>query len=587
MRRNDRRIRFAVLIAVLLLLTSVSFRDSAWAASKDDTSSKPYVLLSIYAHGDALISGEDLGHSFLTIKNLQSESISFCGYPIEPGRTISVSIFGDRMGLGGVYINREMVGYKSNVGCDCAWLSLEISESTYRKIEEATPGESYYHDANTGELKDIPDLHDNFWHNCTTYSVMMWNLAVNSEAAADPTDYSAIPSPVQPQPPQPEAAATPKPGADDSPLPSKGDLSTPHNPMLDLLISDGAFGVDAPKWVREEILVTDGHQAGAFHHSEPWELEDVFYLASDGSLVPDYPPIPAVTVDAITGDTLSFSWTVSGTDRPEMRRCDYSYDVLCLSWCLDSHVESYYNQLEDKDELIEFVSDSRIWFLTIRDEIHIDEIDGMQGMSFICRDLTDDRYIFVVRTTCASRDHEHIIHGNWSNITDVSLPKITDNTVLSENELRSVAEGKGRIGLWGYADYDADGTHEAFVITVDDNDEIQAVWFISGAGEATCMANDILGACYAVYQENPQPVLDCGSQKVFWADFGAFGSGWQTLLFSVHGGIPYELTLSREIQGIYTYGSTFSTTENDFSTGVHQYLDIPLIFNADTGEFSR
>lgn len=71
-------------------------------------------------------------------------------------------------------------------------------------------------------------------------------------------------------------------------------------------------------------------------------------------------------------------------------------------------------------------------------------------------------------------------------------------------------------------------------------------------------------------------------------DSGNGGSGWQTLLYSVKDGLPYELDVSRTIQGFNKKDGIYYTTENEFlEEGGHKYLEVELIYNSDTQQFTK
>ena len=101
------------------------------------------------------------------------------------------------------------------------------------------------------------------------------------------------------------------------------------------------------------------------------------------------------------------------------------------------------------------------------------------------------------------------------------------------------------------------------------------------------MADDIIGACYAADMQESECLLPVPGGSVFYADYGAYGSGWQTLLFGVKETVPYELSMSRDIQGIYKDTDRYYTTGNDFSAGYHQYPEINLAYDQLLKEFQK
>lgn len=200
---------------------------SFWLAVQANARTTPYAKLTIYAFGDkgAKAASGDHGHTWLTITNTSGKEITFLDYKIRSGETISVSIWPDSSpnteGYGGVFINLEMIVDK---GIKCTSYSMDISEEQFAKIEKATPKESYYHDGqNVGTGMNI---HDDFWHNCTTYSTKMWNKVADRK----------------------------------------------HK------ISDGTVGVDVPGTVANKISKWDGSKKETFSPDETVEWADVVHI---------------------------------------------------------------------------------------------------------------------------------------------------------------------------------------------------------------------------------------------------------------------------------------------------------------------
>ena len=164
------------------------------------------------------------------------------------------------------------------------------------------------------------------------------------------------------------------------------------------------------------------------------------------------------------------------------------------------------------------------------------------------------------------------------------VEEVTSVNSLSEPELRQIADKQGHVSAWCYEDYDGDGEYEAFfLITREDElgEEIYGICFVSSGGQVRMFPTETGGyyyesedGCYREYE----------GQGFFWADEGAFGSGWTTLLFSVKDGRPYALDLSERIQGFYGDFEPF-TTEDDFTDG-HRYRIVKLVYNRALGQFS-
>lgn len=155
----------------------------------------------------------------------------------------------------------------------------------------------------------------------------------------------------------------------------------------------------------------------------------------------------------------------------------------------------------------------------------------------------------------------------------------------SENGLKALAESHGIVSAWEYADYDGNGSKEAFAVITDEDLFILETLFISSEGKVTVIENDLNRTLYTSDEGN---IRYTEGKGFFWADMGAGGSGWTTILYSVKDNNPYKLQLSRNIQGFYKDDKTFYTTENDFlPEGGHIYPNIELIYDSSSQEFSK
>ena len=161
--------------------------------------------------------------------------------------------------------------------------------------------------------------------------------------------------------------------------------------------------------------------------------------------------------------------------------------------------------------------------------------------------------------------------------------------VKSERELRTAVAVYGTIGLWHYDDYDGNGLYEAYAITRKlqgnlDN-AIDCVYFVDAYGVVLRMVRDVP---MAYYNTNDNCYRSCGGKGFFWTDYGGYGSGHSTFLFSVKDGTPYELAISRQLQGFYEKDGMFYTTANEFlPEGGHIYPQYELIYNEQTQQFSK
>lgn len=234
-------------MAVVVCMFAVCFLTMQSAKSADR-----YVAeLTINAYAKHLASET---HAYLTIKNTTlSTTLDFLSYPLKGGDTMSVSIFGDASflsGLGGVYINMELC---KPTDLPVASFTIPITKSQFDLIAAKTPAESYYHDGTADNGLDA----DNFWHNCTTYTVKMWNMVA-------PERYH-IPSDI--------------------------------------------FGIDAPKWVRDEIRKWPGHTYAAIELPRSYRLSEGFYVSKDEEFVPCDAPKPQISAMVINDGSVELTWS--------------------------------------------------------------------------------------------------------------------------------------------------------------------------------------------------------------------------------------------------------------------------------------
>lgn len=214
--------------------------------------------LTLHAYGNSLTgaSNGNVGHAFLSIKNTTNTTLNFMDYPIPAKEMITVSIWPDKMSpieCGGVYINWEMVVCKNT---NTSSIAIDITQLQLDTIAKNTPKESYYHD---GLDDTITNIHDDAWHNCTTYSTKMWNLVA-------PKQYK---------------------------------------------ITDGFLGVDAPKWVSKKINKMSGHLNTPFVPVRKVSSADIFYVTKKKELIPVNLKTPNLYSTKASKNTVSLKWESS------------------------------------------------------------------------------------------------------------------------------------------------------------------------------------------------------------------------------------------------------------------------------------
>lgn len=162
--------------------------------------------------------------------------------------------------------------------------------------------------------------------------------------------------------------------------------------------------------------------------------------------------------------------------------------------------------------------------------------------------------------------------------------KNVEKTKPASLDYRALAEEYGTVSAFEQADYDGNGDEEAFAIITNSDETIAGVLFVDCYGEVTVLAENL---DWALYMSEDGNIRYCGGKGFFWADMGAYGSGWKTLVYSVKNGKPYKLDISDELQGFYEDNGRLYTTEDEFTDKGHIYNSIELIYNSKTQQFKK
>jgi hypothetical protein len=161
---------------------------------------------------------------------------------------------------------------------------------------------------------------------------------------------------------------------------------------------------------------------------------------------------------------------------------------------------------------------------------------------------------------------------------------------LSESDLKNLVAAYGTISVWEYHDYDSNGVNEAYAITTTiyshSDLEMDAVYYVSADGNVQLMSNSIAGF---LYDSSDGHYRQTQGKGFLWADYGGGASSWNTILYGVKDdGTPYELDLSRDLQGFYEDENGFYTTENEFMDGGgHLWPEVSLIYDSATQQFTK
>lgn len=184
-----------------------------------------------------------------------------------------------------------------------------------------------------------------------------------------------------------------------------------------------------------------------------------------------------------------------------------------------------------------------------------------------------------------------VLEGEEPKSVTIQLKKIAKEYTEAELKEKVISATNGNIGAWIYEDFDGDGTKEAYAVITGTYDSftecntLEDIYFINANSEITKMPSEFWGGLY--YPKEKEYFIYQG-KGFFSVDSGNGGSGWQTLLYSVKEGLPYELDISRTLQGFYEKDGIYYTTENEFlEEGGHSYPEVELIYDSSTQQFSK
>lgn len=172
-----------------------------------------------------------------------------------------------------------------------------------------------------------------------------------------------------------------------------------------------------------------------------------------------------------------------------------------------------------------------------------------------------------------------------SYVLGVSTFHLSEYHDEKEHYLRSAIEERGTLAVWEYADYDGNGEKEAFAITTTEDDEIKAVYFVDSNCNVSVMQTSFDGLCY--YESGEGYYRMHAGKGFFWCNYGAHGSGYHTMLYSVKDGTPYSLDIASQLQGFYQDGESLYTIEDSFDAGYHQWFKKELVYDSATQQFRK
>lgn len=147
------------------------------------------------------------------------------------------------------------------------------------------------------------------------------------------------------------------------------------------------------------------------------------------------------------------------------------------------------------------------------------------------------------------------------------------------------------------ADYDGDGTEEAFGITGNYDEDFTmyntvTICFVSSDGTVTPVRSterdgSPLGG-YLHTRDGKPNLLETDGVKFLCWEISANGSGSLTVLLGVRDGLAYEPSVSDQYMSFNrSNDGTITGSTHDFSNGVHEYVPHTFIFDPATGQFNE
>jgi len=318
-------------------------------------------------------------------------------------------------------------------------------------------------------------------------------------------------------------------------------------------------------------------ERGVYYYSGPLS-EEIDFEGNDGNSNNAYHIVFDVDSLHLTIRQLYITNEVSGWEFSNVdETLHFSTDVIpnydISSWTNDMIAEAINNYLQ-----------------------YLQSIGEWSGYYVLSSEINEDEKMVPIRSRTGQSEHDYVAHWKWGEdyacvgiaYSDVTTDifHMTEYHDEKEHYLRSAIEERGTLAVWAYADYDGNGEKEAFAITTTgDEDEIQAIYFVDSDGNVSLLHKSFDGLSY---YENEEGYYRMHAGKgFFWFNYGAYGSGCRTMLYSVKDGIPYELDVAPQLQGFYQDGEKFYTTENSFAAGYHQWLKIELVYDSAVQQFHK
>lgn len=273
------------------------------------------------------------------------------------------------------------------------------------------------------------------------------------------------------------------------------------------------------------------------------------------------------------------------------------YKTLDLSW-VDSAIDTgllYTTESSNKFNYCKYeLSSNRTITLMKQDELISSSDPSDAYCNYECFGVIDDQAVIEVMIRSYQQEYFGRRRPGYvrSTIEIVDLDDGNDNDTKAipsnhdnEVELKQAVAEIGNVSVWEYADYDGNGEKEAFAITTTEDDEIKAVYFVDSNCNVSVMQTSFDGLSY--YESGEGYYRMHAGKGFFWCDYGAHGSGYHTMLYSVKDGTPYALDIASQLQGFYQDGESLYTIEDSFDAGYHQWFKKELVYDSATQQFRK
>ncbi len=178
-----------------------------------------------------------------------------------------------------------------------------------------------------------------------------------------------------------------------------------------------------------------------------------------------------------------------------------------------------------------------------------------------------------------------------NNATNNPTPSV-DIFSIWENYAHSIGESSA---YFLPADYDGDGTEEAFAVTGTSDGEIgyynAKIYFINSKGDITCVCDKTYSgdSLYGyLHQENDTNdyLLNTTTAKFIVWEVSAYGSGSDSIILGVKDGMAYEPDISNCYMNFgLTDSGEFVGYTSYFTSEGHQYDEKVFIFDESSGQF--